>query len=79
MPVKKSAMESLEIQLIWQRFPQLKAPIESIEFARPRPVHTNIIEIRNILYNSIEQVRKGVTEPEKAFNEAVEKVNGLLK
>ncbi len=79
MPVKKSAMNSLEIQLIWQRFPQLKAPIDSIEFARPRPVHTNIIEIRNILYNAVEQVRKGVTEPEAAFDEAVEKVNILLK
>ncbi|HNQ70016.1 sugar ABC transporter substrate-binding protein [Mesotoga sp. H07pep.5.4] len=79
MPVLKSAMDSLEIQLIWQRFPQLKAPIESVVFARPRPVHTNIIEIRNILYNAVEQVRKGVSEPKPAFDEAVIKVNELLK
>ncbi|KUK66515.1 ABC transporter substrate-binding protein [Mesotoga sp.] len=79
MPVLKSAMSSLEIQLIWQRFPQLKAPIDSIEFARPRPVHTNIIEIRNILYNAVEQVRKGVAEPKSAFDNAVAKVNELLE
>ena len=79
MPVLKSAMSSLEIQLIWQRFPQLKAPIDSIEFARPRPVHTNIIEIRNILYDAVEQVRKGVSEPKLAFDSAVTKVNALLE
>ncbi|HNU23304.1 MAG TPA: extracellular solute-binding protein, partial [Mesotoga sp.] len=79
MPVLKSAMSSLEIQLIWQRFPQLKAPIDSIEFARPRPVHTNIIEIRNILYDAVEQVRKGVSEPKSAFDSAVTKVNALLE
>ena len=79
MPVKKSALDSLEIQLIWRRFPQLKAPIDSIPYARPRPVHENIIEIRNILFNTVERVRQGVEDPETAFLSAVPRVNELLK
>ncbi len=79
IPVKKSALDSIEIQLIWRRFPQLRAPVEAIPYARPRHVHENIIEIRSILFNTVERVRQGVEEPEIAFLLAVNRVNQLLK
>ncbi len=79
LPVRKSALNSLQIRLIWKKFPQLKPAVEAIPYARPRPVNVDIIEIRHILFNAIEEVRHRVKTPEKAFKDAAKKVDKILE
>ena len=79
LPVRKSALNSLQIKIIWKRFPQLKPAVEAIPYARPRPVNVDIIEIRHILFNAIEEVRHGIKTPEEAFKDAAQKIDKILK
>ncbi len=79
LPVRKSALSSLQIKLIWKKFPQLKPAVEAIPYARPRPVNVDIIEIRHTLFNAIEEVRHGVKNPQQAFDDAAKKVDEILK
>ena len=79
LPVRKSALNSLQIKIIWKRFPQLKPAIEAIPYARPRPVNVDIIEIRHILFNAIEEARHGIKTPEEAFKDAAQKIDKILK
>ncbi len=79
LPVRKSALNSLQIRLIWKKFPQLKPAIEAIPYARPRPVNVDIIQIRHILYTAIEEVKHSVETPQQAFNDAAKKVNEILR
>ncbi len=79
LPVRKSALNSLEIRLIWKKYPQLKVTVDSIPYARPRPVNVDIIQIRHILYDAIQKVKQNVESPQQAFDEAAEMVNKILE
>ncbi len=78
LPVRESALHSLQIKLIWKRFPQLKAPVEALKYARPRPVNVDIIQIRHILYEAIQKVKHGIETPKEAFDEAAMRVDEIL-
>ncbi len=78
LPVRESAIHSLQIRLIWKKFPQLKAPVEALRYARPRPVNVDIIEIRHILYEAIQKVKHDLLTPQQAFNEAAVRIDKIL-
>ncbi len=79
LPVRKSALNSLQIRLIWKKYPQLKVAIDSIPYARPRPVNVDIIQIRHILYEALQEVKHNVKTPQQAFDDAAKKVNEILE
>ncbi len=79
LPSRKSAVESEEMQKLYQEKPQFKVAVDQLDYARPRPMETAYPEIGNIIQNEIKRaiLDRSVT-PEATLLEAANKAESLL-
>ncbi|MBM7632994.1 ABC transporter substrate-binding protein [Geomicrobium sediminis] len=79
LPMRQSAIESDEMQALYEEVPQFKVAVDQLEYAGPRPLNANYSEAQNILRDAITSalIQEDVTTQE-ALDEATERINGLL-
>ncbi len=79
LPTRLSAMESEELQALYEEYPQYKVAIDQLEYARPRPMENAYPEVTTILKQAIEKaILDPNVSPQEALDEAAEKANQLL-
>ncbi|WP_088103277.1 ABC transporter substrate-binding protein [Halalkalibacter urbisdiaboli] len=80
LPSRTSAVNSDEMQKLYQEYPQYEVAVEQLEYARPRPMKDAYPEISKFIQDEITRsiINEDVS-PQEALNTAAEKANKLLK
>ena len=79
LPIRKSAMESFELQSFHRLNPNYKVPVEQLSYSRPPDFTPYLPQIDQIVRYAIEDIMINRKDPQKTLNIAAEKVNNLLK
>jgi len=79
LPVRKSAVESPEMQKFFAEKPQFKVAVDQLQYAQPRPAAPGYKELQEVIMNEIQSAILGKESPKDALNKAAEKANQLLK
>ena len=79
LPIRKSAMESFELQSFHRLNPNYKVPVDQLSYSRPPDFTPYLPQIDQIVRFAIEDIMINRKDPEKTLNIAAEKVNNLLK
>ncbi|WP_052144868.1 ABC transporter substrate-binding protein [Halalkalibacter okhensis] len=80
LPSRMSAVNSDEMQALYEELPQFKVAVDQLEYARPRPMADAYPEIAKIISDEITRViiQDDITA-EEAIDVAAERANPLLK
>ncbi|GAK05282.1 glycerol-3-phosphate ABC transporter, periplasmic glycerol-3-phosphate-binding protein [Geomicrobium sp. JCM 19037] len=80
LPMRESAIESEEMQSLYEQVPQYKVAVDQLEYAGPRPLNANYAEAQNILNDAITSALIEYNQtPQEALDEAAVRINSLLK
>jgi len=79
LPIRKSAMESFELQSFHRLNPNYKVPVDQLSYSRPPDFTPFLPQIDQIVRYAIEDIMINRKDPQKTLNIAAEKVNNLLK
>ncbi|WP_332696770.1 ABC transporter substrate-binding protein [Halalkalibacter lacteus] len=80
LPSRMSAVNSDEMQALYEEHPQFKVAVDQLEYARPRPMEDAYPEIEKIVGDEITRaIIHDEVMPEEALDAAAEKANDLLK
>lgn len=79
LPIRKSAMESFELQSFHRLNPNYKVPVDQLSYSRPPDFTPYLPQIDQIVRYAIEDIMINRKDPQKTLNIAAEKVNNLLK
>ena len=78
LPLRKSAIESLELQSFHKENPNFRIPIDQLPYSRPPDFTHYLPQIDQIVRFAIESIMIDGSDPQKVLNSAAEKVNELL-
>jgi len=79
LPIRKSAIESFELQGFHRLNPNYKVPVEQLSYSRPPDFTPYLPQIDQIVRFAIEDIMINRKDPGIILNNAAEKVNELLK
>lgn len=78
MPVRKSAIDSPEMQKFFAEKPQFKVAIDQLQYAQARPASPGYKELQEVIMNEIQRAILGQATPAEALKTAADKANKLL-
>ncbi|WP_227522024.1 ABC transporter substrate-binding protein [Bacillus solitudinis] len=78
LPSRTTAVNSDEMQNLYQEFPQYEVAVEQLEYARPRPMKDEYPEISKVLTDEITRSIITGVNPQEALDLAADKANKLL-
>jgi len=70
VPIRKSVLQSEEIQKLFEEYPQYRAGFEQLEYAETYPHFWEMGVLDDLLREAIEKVELGVLDPKAALDEA---------
>jgi ABC-type glycerol-3-phosphate transport system substrate-binding protein len=79
LPIRRSAIESYELQGFHRLNPNYLIPIEQLSYSRPPDFTPYLPQIDQIVRYAIEDIMINKKDPQMTLNNAAEKVNELLK
>jgi len=79
VPVRKSAMNSLEVRSFDRKNPNFKVPIDSLSFARPLPKHTEFFKINDRIREMLEEIFLNASDPMAELKKAEEDINRMIQ
>jgi ABC-type glycerol-3-phosphate transport system substrate-binding protein len=79
LPLRKSALESIELRSFHRDNPNYKVPVDQLPYSRPPDFTPILSQIDQIVRFAIEDVMINQQDPQQVLNNAVTKVNGLLE
>jgi ABC-type glycerol-3-phosphate transport system substrate-binding protein len=79
LPVRNSAMESLELQSFHKSHPNFLIPIEQLPYARPLDFTPHIARINTIVRFAMEEILINRKDPGTVLKEAAIQMNTLLQ
>jgi sn-glycerol 3-phosphate transport system substrate-binding protein len=78
LPIRRSAIESFELQGFHRSNPNYKVPVDQLSYSRPPDFTQYLPQIDQIVRYAIEDIMINRKDPEMILNNAAEKVNELL-
>jgi sn-glycerol 3-phosphate transport system substrate-binding protein len=79
MPIRKSAVNSPEMQKFFAQNPQFKVAVDQLKYAVPRPTSPGYKELQEVIMNEMQRAVLGQATPADAMNDAVKQASQLLK
>jgi sn-glycerol 3-phosphate transport system substrate-binding protein len=79
LPLRKSAIESLELRSFHRDNPNYKVPVDQLPYSRPPDFTPLLPQIDQIVRFAIEDIMINRKDPQQVLDDAVLKVNELLK
>ncbi|RKY00186.1 MAG: hypothetical protein DRP54_05955 [Spirochaetes bacterium] len=79
VPVRLSAIKSLEIRAFHKEKPNFKVAVESLDFAKPLPRNTEYFKINEIIRDMLQKVILQNSDPEIELKKAQERVDELFE
>jgi ABC-type glycerol-3-phosphate transport system substrate-binding protein len=79
LPLRKSAIESLELQGFHRLNPNYRVPVDQLPYARPPDFTPFLPQIDQIIRYSIEDILLNMKDPQIILDLAAEKVNEILE
>ncbi len=79
LPLRKSAIDSIELQSFHKLNPNYKVPVDQLPYSRPPDFTPFLPQIDQIVRHAIEDIMINRKDPRPVLDEAAEKVNALLK
>ena len=79
LPLRKSAMESYELQSFHELNPNFKVPVDQLPYSRPPDFTPYLPQIDQIMRFAIENIMINRQEPEKILKLSANRVNDLLQ
>jgi ABC-type glycerol-3-phosphate transport system substrate-binding protein len=79
VPVRRSALTSLEIMAFDRKNPNFKVPIESLEFARPLPRLPDYFKINERIREMLQEIFLNASDPLLELKKAEEEINRMLQ
>jgi ABC-type glycerol-3-phosphate transport system substrate-binding protein len=79
LPLRKSAIESYELQGFHELNPHYRIPVEQLPYSRPPDFTPYLPQIDQIIRYAIEDIMINRKDPRIILDLAAEKVNDILK
>jgi ABC-type glycerol-3-phosphate transport system substrate-binding protein len=79
VPVRRSALNSLELRAFDRKNPNFKVPIESLAFAQPLPRHPDYFKINERIRAMLQEIFLNATDPLTALEKAEEEINRMIQ
>ncbi|UCB44673.1 MAG: ABC transporter substrate-binding protein [Spirochaetota bacterium] len=79
LPLRKSALESIELRSFHRDNPNYKVPVDQLPYSRPPDFTPVLSQIDQVVRFAIEDIMINKQDPQQVLNSAVIKVNGLLE
>jgi len=79
IPVRKSALSSLSLKAFLRKNPNFKVPIDSLEFARPLPVHREYYKINEKIKEMLERIILSEADPLTELKRTEKEINMILE
>jgi len=79
LPIRKSAIESFELQSFHRLHPNYKVPIDQLPYSRPPDFTPYLPQIDQVIRYAIESIMINRGDPRQVLELAAKKVNDLLK
>lgn len=78
VPVRKSALNSLELKAFVKENPNYRIPLEALEYARPLPHHPEFLKINHEFGEMLQRIILGNADPEEELANTERKINEML-
>jgi sn-glycerol 3-phosphate transport system substrate-binding protein len=78
VPVRKSALSSLELKAFVKENPNYRIPIEALEYARPLPHHPEFLKINHEFGEMLQRIILDNADPEEELAKTERKINEML-
>jgi ABC-type glycerol-3-phosphate transport system substrate-binding protein len=79
VPVRRSALKSLELRAFDRKNPNFKVPIESLDFARPLPNHSEYFKINEQLREMLQRIFLNASDPVFELERTEKEINMMLQ
>jgi sn-glycerol 3-phosphate transport system substrate-binding protein len=79
VPVRKSAINSLEVRAFDRKNPNFKVPIDSLSFARPLPKHMEFFKINERIREMLQEIFLNASDPMAELKKAEEDINRMIQ
>ncbi|KPJ89678.1 MAG: hypothetical protein AMS17_01080 [Spirochaetes bacterium DG_61] len=79
LPIRKTAIESFELQSFHRTHPNYKVPIDQLPYSRPPDFTPYLPQIDQVVRYAIESIMINKGDPRQVLDLAAEKANDLLK
>jgi ABC-type glycerol-3-phosphate transport system substrate-binding protein len=79
LPIRKSAIESFELQSFHRTHPNYRVPIDQLPYSRPPDFTPYLPQIDQIIRYAIENIMINRKEPRQILDLSADKINDLLK
>jgi sn-glycerol 3-phosphate transport system substrate-binding protein len=79
VPVRKSALNSLELKAFWKENPNYKVPVDALEYARPLPVHPEFYKINKSIKAMLQRIFLDGADPATELESTEQQINSSIK
>lgn len=79
VPVRKSAINSLQVRAFDRKNPNFKVPIDSLSFARPLPKHMEFYKINERIREMLQEIFLNASDPMAELKKAEEDINRMIQ
>jgi len=79
LPVRKSALNSLELKAFHMNNPNYKVVVDSLEFAKPLPSHPDFFKINQMLSDMLQRIILNESDPRKELENTQREINRMLE
>jgi sn-glycerol 3-phosphate transport system substrate-binding protein len=79
VPVRQSALNSLELKAFWKENPNYKVAVDALEYARPLPVHVEFYKINKSLKAMLQRIFLDGADPETELASTEQEINASIK
>lgn len=79
IPVRKSSIKSLQVKAFDMKHPNYRVPIDSLEFARPLPVHVEFFKIDNHIREMLQRIILNRSDPLQELRKTEKLINNMIQ
>jgi sn-glycerol 3-phosphate transport system substrate-binding protein len=79
IPVRKTALESLELKAFLRDNPNFAVPIEGIEYARPLPAHAEYYKMNKLIRDMLQRLILNEADIEEELAKTERQINDLIQ
>jgi sn-glycerol 3-phosphate transport system substrate-binding protein len=79
IPVRKSALNSLELKAWLRENPNYKVPIEGLEYGRPLPIHAEYFKMNELVRDMLQRIILNEADIRNELERTEKEINALLE
>jgi sn-glycerol 3-phosphate transport system substrate-binding protein len=78
IPVRQSALNSLELKAFWKENPNFKVPVDALAYARPLPVHADFYKINKTIKAMLQRIFLDGADPAAELSSTEQRINASI-